>query len=463
MSSKYTNDISDILKKIKIDIPLLNKKLYIFYFDLVKKSYLNNNLKIVKKDSKNIEVNNKKSFPLLNRIIIKLNERYPDIIDKLLSNLNLDSKKKDEYDFFLKNINSVEIENCIYWFNINGKKILQYISIMLENNKLPDDIMQEFKTENFTVINNFISLDIQDYCEKCLDKTIQFEVSLNNTISKIVMNYNHSYNIDSHINNIINRCMILSDIHNIKKEMNINLWFTPFLKKIPDTYLLLGPKEINSGSSGGYLDKVEIWRTEEMPKLVLHEVFHNLDLDSKHHNYDKVVKNIKKRSDISSNTSLLINESLTEIAAVLINCILCSLETNKGFNTFLKYLELERKYTIFQISKILIHFGYNNAFDFFKPKNKKHKFKQNTSVFSYFIVKGSILYNLDKYMEFSKKYFNKFQINLKYKDKLESLLISFIYNIDFINIINDTMKIYSNLKLNSNIKKSLRMTCVSNK
>ena len=463
MISKFTNDTIKNLEKINIEIPPLNKKLYIFYFNLVKKSFHTNNLQIVSKKQSNIEVNNKKSAPLLNRLIVRTNDKYPEILDKLITNLKLDDDKKKEYILFLKNINTVELKNCIYWFNINGKKILQYISFMLENNKLPEDILNEFKTENFTVINNFISLDIQDYCEKCLDKTIKFEVSLNKSISNIVMNYNHSFNISSQVDKIIKRCMILSDIHGLDKKLNINLWFTPFLKKLPSEYTLLGPKEINSGSSGGYYDKVEIWRTEEMPKLVIHEVYHNLDLDSKYYNYDKVVKYVKSKSDISDDTLLLINESLTEITAVLINCILCSLEINHGFERFIKYLELERKYTIFQVSKILLHFGYKNAFEFFSPKEKQFKFNQNTSVFSYFIVKGSILFNLDKYMKFFKKYFDKFKINLKYKYQLEDLIIELIYDSNYIRAINSMMHNYSKININSNTKKSLRMTCVSNK
>ena len=108
-------------------------------------------------------------------------------------------------------------------------------------------------------------------------------------------------------------------------------------KKLPKGYKKLGPKEINSGASGY---DVSIWRIEEMDKLVMHEIIHNLQLDMQTHDF-KIVKFIKENYSIEEDTKILINECYTETWACIINCIVCVLELNSDIKTLYDFITLK--------------------------------------------------------------------------------------------------------------------------
>ena len=150
----------------------------------------------------------------------------------------------------------------------------------------------------------------------------------------------------------------MSVVNDIHKTLNINLWLTNFKKEFTSHYKTLGPKEINSGSSGGISDSIDIWRLEELPKVLMHEIYHNLDLDSKMYQYSDLVNFIKKTSDIGSDTKILINEAVTEISAKqILYSRYFRIYKNKD-DSFLylnfKFLKSERRYSHFKF-KILLH------------------------------------------------------------------------------------------------------------
>ena len=65
---------------------------------------------------------------------------------------------------------------------------------------------------------------------------------------------------------------------------------------------------------------------------------------------------------------------------------------------------MEIYFTLLQSSKILKYFDYecieNCSVPFKSSKFTDKNFKQETSVFSYYLVKGGILMNLDKFFKF---------------------------------------------------------------
>ena len=83
--------------------------------------------------------------------------------------------------------------------------------------------MNEFKTININIFNQFISLDIQDFCQKYIDKSYEFMINHNNTESKVTFNCNHNYNLQKNYQKIIKRSFIFSSINNLNKSMDINL------------------------------------------------------------------------------------------------------------------------------------------------------------------------------------------------------------------------------------------------
>ena len=104
-------------------------------------------------------------------------------------------------------------------------------------------------------------------------------------------------------------------------------------------------------------------------------------------------------------------------------------------------LNKELKYSMYQSAKILTIFKFENAFHFFK-KCDCENFKQNTDIFSYFIVKTAILMDLDEFLR------------LYYACKITPLSLSKI----FINYINTFMEYIKNKNQTKSLLNTLRMT-----
>ena len=168
-------------------------------------------------------------------------------------------------------------------------------------------------------------------------------------------------------------------------------------------------------------------------------------------------------------------ECYVELMAELVNIFL----VGGNFNNLFK---LEITHCLFQVGKILNYYGYSSWNDFYKEegwieKNKTQKYKQKSNIFSYFIFRSLIMFNIDDFIElcFSKNkiHFLKQEFN---SSELLNIMIKTLKDIRFKNIIDNFILINNkgiknkgiknkgtkNLKLNQLIFKNLRMTCVEN-
>ena len=235
-----------------------------------------------------------------------------------------------------------------------------------------------------------------------------------------------------------------------------------FIKQKFENVSLLGPNEINSGvTSWGNVTKVAIFREEEINKLIIHELIHYCQLDFHSVNFPFI-----KSYNIKPKNKLILNESYTEIIANFINCICCSYEyqncENKGlFELFLTY-EIKQ---FIPRSKILSIYGFKNYQEFNKPYDGLNKFKQQTSVFSYFFAKTALLNNLEEFAKFLNTYLNVMKISSSNEAKYlySDLVHKSLQNISFRNAINSMMKesLKRSDKISPKIKNTLRMTCMN--
>ena len=192
-------------------------------------------------------------------------------------------------------------------------------------------------------------------------------------------------------------------------------------------------KHINSGATVHNLleETVElfIWRKEEIEKVLLHELIHTLKLDFMGYP-ENLKEDIIKQFNIPSSTELRLGEAYVETWAMLLNTIYVSFTqtfqkrfnkansnkdlknlNSKNINSkrFFKLLAMEIFFTLFQSSKILRHFGYECVTGCkvpFRKSNDSMKdgenelFEQETSVFSYYLIKSGILMNLGDFFKF---------------------------------------------------------------
>ena len=161
--------------------------------------------------------------------------------------------------------------------------------------------------------------------------------------------------------------------------------------------IILDENNANSGdtipkSFDLYRPMIRLYRTEELIKVLIHEVIHCTGFetqfgDSPQHNFK--VFNVKY-----DNSDLLFNETITETLAEFINCVLYSLIHNKQLNDILNE---EIDFGFMQTVKILDYYNFISLNDFFDTNTNK-LIKQKTAIFEYHILKTVLLYRFNDFI-----------------------------------------------------------------
>jgi hypothetical protein len=352
------------------------------------------------------------------------------------------------------------------WFNINrGENLSNDILNLIENKEIPDELSEDI---NDNVFGDYTPEPIHYEIYNSMNKQVNYTLNYNEFQVNFKMNSNLKDKMKRFIvTDILYRSLILQAMNpmNIKKKtVDLELFTSRHIKQLPRVKGdVCGPNNINSGVTTYYYDnhrnnKTMIFRTEEMKKLVLHELIHNLG-------YDFVTLTITFNAhlyfNISPNQKITINEAYTESIACIINCMISSYEINskKNFKLFADFLVHEIAFSLFQTAKLLLHYGFDSAEDFIRPYNKSVKFKQNTSVFSYFFVKTGLLFSLSKFADFLKKYAECFYITNKPEAAIayKTLILDCCRNKEYMTALNHFIK---TKKSPAFLRDTLRMTCI---
>jgi hypothetical protein len=237
----------------------------------------------------------------------------------------------------------------------------------------------------------------KEYNNIFVDKSIQDDIKTNqnchiykilNTTIIIGDKYLDKINL-KHIANIVS---IMRDLSGDNNHIRINIWNTPFKKNLPHNCSKLQPLNINSGSTlPGYF--VNLWRHEEINKVLIHELVHTFFLDFRDNG--KISPYIRETFGITSDSPVYIWESYTEYIAIIIHSIYIS----KTINDVINMLSVEKYFGYIQTAKILKHFGCNTNDDLI---SKNCKLSYSTDSLSYFYIKTALLHNLDKSILFMK-------------------------------------------------------------
>lgn len=273
-----------------------------------------------------------------------------------------------------------------------------------------------------------------------------------------------------------------SSSKNCSKNLNIYFYFTNFEKKIHRENAILGTFNVNSAytfscniNENGD-NEMYIYRKEEWFKVFIHETFHSFSLDFSNIN-ESLQNNVNKKLKLifPLHIDFRFYETYTEIWAEIINIIYIAhfSPTKNKISQINEFLQKEQLFSLFQMIKILKHnqISYNELYENTeKAKIKRmHKYKENTPVFSYYILKAVCMMNVDEFIEWN-AFTNKGSLNMnKSQEKIDSL-IEFInqkyMNTDFLQSIYFMEKYYNNLlkkKKDSFLSNNLRMTMFETK
>lgn len=168
--------------------------------------------------------------------------------------------------------------------------------------------------------------------------------------------------------------------------MKIIIYQTDF-KKVYSTNLSV--KNINSGSTG-YVNNtryIMIWRTEEIMKVMVHELIHAYDID--YYKYETTHA-----------------EALTEAMAQLYHIVFILIENGESFKKFVKYFNNNLKYGIEMANKFMKI-----------PKSP------DVNIEDYFIYRVALLVNIDEFTKFLEKKRSKTEITQLLEDSRKKLMV----------------------------------------
>jgi hypothetical protein len=437
----YKSKLIKYLYKLKSSESEFTKKSFSLLKNLEKQVNINVNLETENKN----KLKNLISFILLNYVNIINHSKL------IVSNL-------DENDSILVN-NNISENHRNYFFPKKLKKDLNNYNYKKKVELIYDD---------YSLILYVIAKDVNDF-KKNLKNLIYL------AINATTINYTNCK---------LDKIVYFITLYDTGKELLRN-------KKSK----VINPDEINSGSTWAVGFKpINIWRSEELVKVGIHELVHCLKFDIKNYPVEELKKYYRNfcinssgcgKDNINCNHQIFPNEAYTEAVAEIYNCIFKSINKytdNKSFvdnhkysinipfdnyhkfkkttinsiyNNTIKNIKYEILFGMFQISKIIEYFDFKYFDDFIRdyvvlfftenpPIDDKSScskvLTQNTNVFSYFFLRVGILYSLNNFfnmlerfkVEYLSKMTNEYFVKEQYSQTNFILLNPPILNLKFV-------------------------------
>jgi hypothetical protein len=353
------------------------------------------------------------------------------------------------------------------YFNNNQQKIISGLTKLYHKKNIHDDIKNIihhmlFQNEpaymkifyELVYKNGFVALDIQHYAEK-YEITHYLYTSNNITLNVFVPINNPNINLS-----LITRAIdIIRKLSNKPKtHVYLNIFNCKQFKYLPIIKnSIISPSNINTGSSQQDY-AINIWRSEEQIKVIIHELIHYFNLD---YNTDDALHS--KISEIRNKYVIIngrdyVSETYTELLALTLHTLLISHLINIPFDVLMNY---EICFSLFQTMKIINHFDETKLTYFDALKQKQIIFKQSTNVCSYFFVKMLFLFHYYKLLDFWEKTGFMFYVDDSNKQAYIKLYADIFENSFVGPGFERFMKTYEKLDFSANkkfVNKTLRMT-----
>ena len=281
------------------------------------------------------------------------------------------------------------------------------------------------------------------------------------------------------------------------QTITVYIYLSSVKKELPShSSIIIDQNHANTGFTKNCTinSEIVIFREEEWFKVFLHESFHNFSLDFSDMNINHINHINKQILQLFplANSEVTAYEAYTEFWAEIMNAAILAVGTvtpitpsNRNgdknglknevigvtvptptFNEFLKTCEFiincERNFGMYQLVKVLKHMNIS-YFDLIKREERNpqtnHKYKENTNVLSYYILKNVLLNNYNEFLDWcDKNNTNTFQF-VKSEQHLQ-IFYKFIekhYKTkDMLDMIDHAEKLKS---IDPFICKSMRMTC----
>jgi len=401
------------------------------------------------------KLSNNKKYPVVYKLFQKLYQhRLIKLIVKKLNDM--------QYDELCEILHVSDINKFIVFFNryqhLFTYNELKYNDDIKHIKYIVDLLDYMFSNDPLCEIlydNPFMPINIQ-YDAENHDLVHDEYISKDGSQIHLYTYLNDKHNIDVHL--IFNMINTLKNIVETKRPVKLII-FNSELKKQLDEIKCdckhLSPVNINTGSTLK-TQYIKIWRNEEIYKVLIHELVHyyNIDMNFSRSHVKDCDDEIKNIFSIEPNSVDYVNESYTEIVAMMIHTSYISYITKIDLYLL---LWLELSFTMIQVAKIISYYDLKKSECMIKETygcNKK-KISQSTSVLSYFIIKGCLFYEFTKILKFMDD-----DIIFNNRETYYAIIIKdALVNNKFHDTVNNNINFLIALP-HSDILKSLRMSCV---
>ena len=242
-------------------------------------------------------------------------------------------------------------------------------------------VYKEYVPEYKVIKGNLVFEDSQFIDKELKDEFIHYKEFIH--IEEPTIDIKISYDkIDKDLITII--YSIVKLFKKLYSEKIIKLKFALTNHKRNISKKIIGTVNVNGGQTDG--KTIELFRREEIVKVLCHELIHfyQLDCRSIDNSQSKILDKFKIKTN---NIDQSINEAYTEYLAKIHHIAIISFYTRKSPYLIYHY---EKIWSMYQVCKILKHYNMSKFDDLYK-----NKFVQETNVFSYYIIKFFLLWKLD--------------------------------------------------------------------
>ncbi len=186
----------------------------------------------------------------------------------------------------------------------------------------------------------------------------------------------------------------------LSKNFNIHLVLAPHKRLFPAMKKLINVENINGGFTSVNGNDIYVFREEEFPKVILHEILHHSPVHSEVWTKYQTDQ-LKLAFKISPNMRLVCNEAVVEVFATVIHCIFISFVYKQPLK---KIINTEVHYSIHQSNKFLAK----------QRQLPSGLWNEYTNSFCYIVFKTILLINFSKLTTLTPEYITKFLIANKY-------------------------------------------------
>ena len=188
---------------------------------------------------------------------------------------------------------------------------------------------------------------------------------------------------------------------NCVKELDVTIYLSGIKKNLPIEKEVIGSKHVNTAYTYRCIkhsSSITLYREEDLLKVFFHETFHTFNFDFKNTCKEKL------KNDFPINSELNLFESYCETWARIINHLYFSIlldinDNDDDMKFFVASFAIESLFSFSQGNKVL-KFMNLTIDDLTKPETIRENFKENSNVFSYFVITSILMMNVSEYISF---------------------------------------------------------------